>query len=71
MSKKKREQRELEFNLRWGGLAIYNSEVARGIVHTKEYDENMARIQEEYEKYLKRSIKVDDPGKLATELRGY
>lgn len=31
-------------------LADYNSEVGRGIVHTKNYDEEMKKLQEEYNK---------------------
>lgn len=36
------------FDLEWGDLATYNAEVARGIVHTPEYDKKMARKQAEY-----------------------
>lgn len=41
-------RRELEFNLKWGDLAQYNAEVARGIVHTPEWDHRMAIKQQEY-----------------------
>lgn len=37
-----------EYNL----LATYNSEVARGIIHTKEYVEKMKKLQKEYNKEL-------------------
>jgi len=43
-----RRDRELEFNLKWGDLATYNSEKSRGIVHTPEWVEKMRLKQEEY-----------------------
>lgn len=41
-------RREREFQERWGDLATYNSEVARGIVHTPEYDAKMREKQKQY-----------------------
>ena len=41
--------RELEFNIRWGDLATYNSEKSRGIVHTPEWVEQMRVKQERYD----------------------
>jgi hypothetical protein len=32
----------MEWNMRWGDLAQYNTEKAHGIVHTPEYDRLMA-----------------------------
>jgi hypothetical protein len=43
-----RRDRELEFNLEWGDLATYNSEKARGIVHTPEWVKKMAWKQKAY-----------------------
>jgi len=37
-------RRKPEFD-RWGPVATYNAEVARGIVHTPEYDAKMAEWQ--------------------------
>ena len=37
-------------------LAIYNAEVSRGIAHTEEYDQRMARLQAEWNEGMK-SIK--------------
>jgi len=48
-----RRSRELEFNLEWGDLAQYNSEVSRGITHTPEYVEKMRRKQEDYNLWLR------------------
>lgn len=42
-------RREREFDRQWGDLATYNSEVARGIVHTAEYDALMAVKQRRYD----------------------
>jgi hypothetical protein len=42
------ERRDLEFNRLWGDLAQYNSEVARGITHTPEYDTKMKQKQQLY-----------------------
>lgn len=39
---------EREFNRKWGALATYNAEVARGIVHTREYAEMMKIAQKRY-----------------------
>ncbi len=36
------------FEQKWGDLATYNGEVARGIAHTPEYDAKMAEKQEAY-----------------------
>jgi len=33
-------------------LAVYNSEVYRGIPHTPEYDAEMAELQAEYDEWL-------------------
>lgn len=35
-------------------LAVYNGEVARGIVHTADWDARMATLQAEYEQWLQR-----------------
>lgn len=34
-------------------LSLYNGEVARGIVHTEEYDLRMAKLQAEYDEGMK------------------
>ncbi len=34
---------------RWSALAMYNAEVGRGIVHTKDWDAIMAQHQKEFE----------------------
>jgi hypothetical protein len=44
---------ELEFNIRWGDLATYNSEKARGVVHTSEWVEQMRVKQERYNAILR------------------
>lgn len=33
---------------RWDQLSTYNAEVARGLVHTPEWTEQMARLQEAF-----------------------
>lgn len=40
------------FELRWGDLARYNAERARGIVHTPEWDARMAEKQVRYNAIL-------------------
>ncbi len=35
-------------------LAIYNSEVSRGIIHTEEFKAKMAVLQEEYNQRIKK-----------------
>jgi len=37
---------------RYHYLAIYNSEVSRGLVHTPEYKAVMAKLQEEFNKEM-------------------
>jgi hypothetical protein len=45
-------------------LATYNAEVARGIVHTPEYDEYMAQVQRDWkETYQPAAQKIWDAGK--------
>lgn len=41
--------RRTYFSLRVEDLAIYNAEIARGIVHTPEWDEQMQRLQEQFD----------------------
>jgi hypothetical protein len=41
---------EKEFNRKYGALATYNAEVARGLVHTPVYMELMKALQEKYNK---------------------
>jgi hypothetical protein len=48
---RKRESRidqEMEWNAKWGDLARYNTERSKGIVHTPEYDAEMAANQEAF-----------------------
>ena len=33
-------------------LAVYDAECKRGLVHTPEYDERMARLKEEFHRWL-------------------
>ena len=47
--KLERELNKLFWQVKYQTLATYNSECARGIVHTKEYDIKMSRIQQEYD----------------------
>ena len=49
---RKRREAELEFDRVWGDLAVYNSEVARGIVHTPEWDTKMAQKQSAYNEWV-------------------
>lgn len=44
----RRGERERAFERQWGDLATYNAEVARGIVHTPEWDARMAEKQARY-----------------------
>ena len=44
-------RRALEFESRWGDLATYNAEVARGIVHTPEWQLKMAEKQQRYNRW--------------------
>lgn len=46
-------------------LATYNSEVARGIVHTKEYSEKMMAIQKEYDEAIVNIIKIKNIGEMS------
>ena len=36
---------------RFQPLAVYNAEVARGIVHTREWDAKMAELQREFDEH--------------------
>ncbi len=45
-------QRELEFKLKWGDLATYNSERYRGLVHTDEWQKKMLQKQKDYDKWV-------------------
>lgn len=38
---------------RFSGLATYNSEAARGIVHTKKWEEKMSALQKEYDEKMR------------------
>ncbi len=42
-------------------LAIYNSEVARGLVHTPDYDEQMADLQASFDKWSAQQFGVVVP----------
>ncbi len=44
---------ELFWEERFEVLATYNSEIGRGIVHTKKFDNAMAVLQNEYNKKMK------------------
>lgn len=48
----RRLDREQEFEVLWSDLARYNAEVARGIVHTPEWDAFMAKKQDGYRRWL-------------------
>jgi hypothetical protein len=50
MSKKEREWVEKGYHQ----LAIYNSEVARGLVHTNEYIAEMAEVQKRFDEEHKK-----------------
>jgi hypothetical protein len=39
---------------KFNALAIYNAEIARGIVHTQEWDARMAALQEEFWQWQQR-----------------
>jgi hypothetical protein len=45
MPKKRKQQLDPSYAHRWDELALYNAECARGIAHTPEWDERMARRQ--------------------------
>ena len=57
-------------------LAVYNAEVARGIMHTPEWDARMAALQEELDQWRHRSDEdrireamaeaQDHPGRVVT-----
>jgi hypothetical protein len=48
-------KREIPWNSKYDSLAVYNSEVNRGIVHTSAYDAIMRNLQKLYNKeYLKK-----------------
>jgi len=41
------------WNVRYTPLAAYNSEVARGIIHTEKWQEKMKKLQTEYNKEMR------------------
>lgn len=43
---------EREFNQLWGDLAVYNAEVARGIIHTAVWDSKMEQKQAAYNAWI-------------------
>ena len=45
---RRRRQRELDWDLQWGDLAQFNTEVRRGVTHTPEYCATMAEKQARY-----------------------
>lgn len=49
-----RAPREEFWEVRFDALAAYNSEVARGIVHTPEWDQAMSRVQADYNAKMER-----------------
>jgi hypothetical protein len=52
----KRKRRAFEFESNWGALATYNTEVARGLVHTPEWKAKMAEKQREYAVWQKEYV---------------
>ncbi len=48
--------REVFWEERFGSLATYNSEVARGIVHTPEWIQKMADMQSDYNAKIQRRL---------------
>jgi len=50
----RRDPRKQLWEPRFDGLSTYNGEVARGIVHTPEWDLVMKRLQEEYNARMRR-----------------
>lgn len=50
-----RKRRDLE-SRQWDDLATYNGEVARGIMHTPEYDEKMASAQVAFTRWQKQRL---------------
>jgi hypothetical protein len=45
-------------------LAVYNTEVSRGIMHTEEWDAKMLRMQESYTKEMEAIFKADQQGRI-------
>jgi len=43
-------KKEVFWEERFQALADYNSEIWRGVLHTKEYDKSMEKLQSEYNK---------------------
>ena len=52
MPKKRKPQPDASYVHRWDALALYNAECARGIVHTPEWDERMAKRQAAFDASL-------------------
>jgi hypothetical protein len=48
-------RRELQMPGKFDVLAAYNAEVARGIVHTPEWDAKMAGLQREFDQWASRA----------------
>lgn len=42
----------LELPLKFNPLTVYNAEVARGLVHTAEYDRRMGRLNDEFREWF-------------------
>lgn len=49
-------KKHIEFMTQWGDLATYNSEVARGILHTQEKKAEMEQKQREYDIWIRKQI---------------
>ncbi len=45
---------------KFNSLAVYNSEISRGLVHTSDWQTKMEKLQEEFDAWIRDSYTGDD-----------